>query len=134
MEIFLGICRITHDHGKITFTDTLCGYCQVFSWPVRNVSGVKRGWFIVFSCIYPEQAKISGMPWPYPVIRISTEFSYRGWRGSDQSYVLKYFVNKEKIIASKEEGFNFGFVMRIFNGIGNDFPGIPVNGLIPLLF
>ena len=53
------------------------------------------------------------MPWPDPVIGITSKFSYRGGRGPNQPYISECFIHKHIIFPSKIEGFNFCLITGI---------------------
>ena len=53
---------------------------------------------IILASIDTEDREVPRMTWPHPVVRITTELTYRSWRGEDETHIAEHVIGDEIVL------------------------------------
>ena len=95
---------ISVDHRVVTIFHALNRNRQEMLGLHRYVIGAVLRWLTVFRGIYTEHREITGMTWPFPVVGITTVFTYTFWRRSHQTNIAVGFVHIHNVLVALEHG------------------------------
>src|SRR5690606_11807484 len=119
-HILGGNSRITQNHCWITLFHTFSRNPEVVFRFVRHIPGRIFRWLIFTVCIDTKQREVTCMSWPCPVILFSAKITNTCWRSKYQTYIIKYLIDKQKILITIIERLYSSFIMSILLCLSNN--------------
>ena len=85
----------------------------MYGGAIGSIIGAVIAGLIVGIGIDAEEAKIAGVPWPYPVIGISSKLSDRFGRGSNKAHIAKSHRHNGQVLKPVEKCLDLYIFMRL---------------------
>ena len=103
-QVAVGASRETHNHGIVTFFDTLERYSQVLlrlQWYVVGAVGCR---FAIGIGIDTEYREVASVAWPHPVVGFATKLTDGTWRSGYHTHIAIGLQENHIILVAGIEG------------------------------